>query len=102
MKIPVRDIFLSEYSREELHELNRRIIAEARLRQRQRAQQIVHANNYLPGARVEFTTKQGRTVRAIVERINGKTVGVTAIDQHGSRLVGQGWRVPPSMLRPSA
>ena len=53
------------------------------------------AREFRVGDRVEFQTKDGRRVIGTVDKINRKTVGVTPDDG------GAGWRVGPSILKPT-
>ena len=82
-------IDIDTLSVDELIALNRRIVE--RLRLIQSAEHLTRLAQFSIGDVVEFTTDDGRLIRATVVRLNSKTA--TVVTTSGN------WRVSPSLLR---
>ncbi len=84
-----RTVDLTDYTEEELVELNRRIIERLRsLHQQRRYKEMARFNL---GDMVSFTVEAGRVVVGKVIRANTKTITVLS-------STGEQWRVSPALL----
>ncbi len=84
-----RTVDLTDYTEEELIELNRRIVERLRsLHQQRRYKEMARFNL---GDTVSFTAEAGRTVLGKVIRANAKTITVLS-------ATGEHWRVSPGLL----
>lgn len=84
-----RNIDLSQYSEDELIDLNRRIVERlTSLRQRRCLEEMARFDI---GDTVSFTPEAGRIVVGKVVRANAKTITVISTN-------GQRWRVSPTLL----
>lgn len=87
---------LRKMGTEQLHELNRGIVAVIRERQTQRQQSEMRRFNV--GDTAEFFSKQGRKVTIRIDRFNTKSVGGTELDATGKPTM-RTWRVAPTLLK---
>lgn len=78
-----------------LYTLNNLVVGT--IRQRQAEETFAKARSFAIGSKVGFRNKYGQLIKARVNRINTKTVGVTEIDATG-RTTGREWRVSPNLL----
>jgi len=78
---------------EELRTLNSEVVA--LLNHRHRMDQFEKARAFKPGDEVTFKTRQGKTITAIVNKINQKTVQVT---QKDGGPFPMSWNVSPGLL----
>ena len=77
------------FNTDELRELNRKIVAELKKRNRQETREKVA--NFKVGQKVKFKDRKGLAHMGVVKKINIKTVSV---DEGGF----QGWKVHPNFL----
>lgn len=97
---------LSSFDNDDLIELNKAIVDLVKHRRQHQSLQFarVQAMSWTRGQKVQFDSRQGKTITAIIDKINQKTASVTMIDPaSGVRNVPpQQWRVPFGMLRRAA
>lgn len=81
----------------QLRQLNSMVVG--RLNNLRSVEQLQAMNKLRIGSTVEFTSsKQHRTVRMRVDRLNTKTVSGTELDRNTNMPLMSTWKVPPSML----
>lgn len=91
MDIKALNEAFQKMSEDQLREVNRVVVAQINWRHRQKT--ALAARAFRAGDLVDFPLRDGRTMRARVERINTKTLSVKALTGFG------GWLVSPQLCK---